>query len=373
MSEGQLFGGIFKGKKILVTGNTGFKGSWLTLWLNSLGASIIGYSLDPPTDPSLFEILKLEKNITQIKGDVRNKEYLQKTVEQFKPDIVFHLAAQPLVRSSYEEPHLTYETNVMGTVNLFEAVRNTDSVRVVVNITSDKCYKNREADYSYKEQDPMGGFDPYSSSKGCSELVTLAYINSFFSHGYVSLASVRAGNVVGGGDWAVDRIIPDCIRALVQEKPVLVRSPQAVRPWQHVLEPLSGYLWLAACMWQNDHKYDGAWNFGPNKESNITVKAVVESVINEWGSGRWEQSNQIKAQPHEAGLLMLDHSKARKLLLWQPIYGINRTLEVTTNWYKAYYDNSNIKQVTLANLNDYIKQAKKQNLSWTLVNQKVGV
>lgn len=366
-----LFSGVFKDRKVFITGHTGFKGSWLTLWLNLLGASVIGYSLEPPSQPNLFQILGLENKIIHIFGDVRDGKHLDKAISQHQPGIVFHLAAQPLVRYSYAEPHLTYETNVMGTVNLFEAVRNNPCVRVVVNITSDKCYENKEIDYAYQEEDPMGGFDPYSSSKGCAELVTTAYQRSFFEDIDIRLASVRAGNVVGGGDWAEDRLIPDCVRALEKGQAISVRNPKAVRPWQHVFEPLSGYLWLASQMWQHDHKFDGAWNFAPNNENNISVKQVVEAVIKGWGSGQWKEVHSDD-NLHEASLLKLDYSKAKNLLNWQPVYDIHEALLITTAWYKTYYENEeNIEEFTLRDIDNYVNQAKNNQLKWALTREKV--
>ena len=279
----------FEKKKILITGHTGFKGSWLTLWLTKLGAKVIGYSLEPPTKPSLFEILNLKEKIVHIIGDIKDEEKLKNIFKKYKPDIVFHLAAQSLVRFSYKEPKLTYETNVMGTLNVLEAVREAKSVKVVIIVTSDKCYENKEWVYGYRENDPLGGHDPYSSSKACAELVVEAYRNSFFNpknYGkthQVALATVRAGNVIGGGDWQVDRLIPDCVKALSKGKPIKIRNPNAIRPWQHVLEPLSGYLLLVQKMWKEPTKYCEAWNFGPYEKDIATVKEIVEKVINLWG------------------------------------------------------------------------------------------
>ncbi len=364
----ELFKGIFQDRKVLITGHTGFKGSWITFWLHHLGANIIGYSLEPPTSPSLFEDLSLEQKITHVTADVADEQKLKEVFDEYQPEIVFHMAAQPLVRYSYQEPVETYRTNVMGTVNLFEAVRNTPSVKVVVNITSDKCYENKEIDYAYKEDDPMGGFDPYSSSKGCAELVTAAYRQSFFKSSKVGLASVRAGNVVGGGDWALDRIIPDCIKALNNDQMIEIRNPQAVRPWQHVLEPLSGYLWLASRMWQDSHIFDGGWNFGPNDSNNITVEKVVDLVVKFWGSGSWGSSTS-DSQPHEAKLLKLDYTKAKELLGWMPVLDTQTTFKTTIEWYKAYSQKEDIELLTINDINNYVEQAKKNNLSWALTNR----
>jgi CDP-glucose 4,6-dehydratase len=360
------FGNFYAGKTVLITGHTGFKGSWLALWLELLGAAVIGFSLEPPTTPSHFESLRLKEHISHIIGDIREQNQLEEVFRIYKPEIVFHLAAQSLVRHSYVEPHLTYETNVMGTINVLEAVRKNSYVRVVVNITSDKCYDNKEWDYAYRENDAMGGFDPYSSSKGCAELVAAAYRNSFFHDRQgTRLASVRAGNVVGGGDWAEDRIIPDCIRALKESKPIIVRNPSAIRPWQHVLEPLSGYLWLARQMWNSGSCFDSGWNFGPNAQSNIKVKQIVEKVISVWGSGSWQGPNDSVTQPHEAKFLKLDCSKASTLLDWHPVLGIDETIQFTTAWFMDFYNDRNetIKRSTL-DIANYVFLAQTQHLIW---------
>lgn len=333
------FRDIYKNKEVLITGHTGFKGSWLSLWLTELGAKVIGYSLEPPTEPNLFESIGLEDKITHIIGDVRDEEHLTSIVEKYQPEFVFHLAAQSLVRLSYKEPKLTYETNVMGTVNVLEAVRKTKSVRVCVVVTSDKCYENREQVYGYRETDPMCGYDPYSSSKGCAELVISAYRRSFFkdygkTHN-VALSSVRAGNVIGGGDWGEDRIIPDCMRALSEGKSIAIRNPSATRPWQYVLEPLSGYLLLGVLMYKDGARYSEPWNFGPNEESIITVEELVKLVIKHWGGGAYTIST--SNQPHEASLLKLDASKACASLGWKQVYDVYEAVERTINWYKSFY------------------------------------
>ena len=367
---GQLFNNIYKGKKVLLTGHTGFKGSWLTLWLKQLGAEVIGYSLEPPTNPSLFEILNLEKEIIHVIGDIRNEKRLKETFKKYKPDIVIHMAAQPLVRYSYMNPKETYETNVIGTLNVFEAVKETETVRVVINVTSDKCYENKEWVYGYRENDPMGGYDPYSSSKGCAELLTSAYRNSFFNpENYgkthnVALASVRAGNVIGGGDWAEDRLIPDCIRALSKKETIYIRNPHATRPWQHVLEPLSGYLWLGALMWQDPTKYSEGWNFGPNDEDILTVEEIVKDVIKIWGNGEYVVNSDNRF--HEAKLLKLDISKAHFYLKWKPVYNAKKSLVETVNWYKTYFSNpEKIYDFTINQLLSYIKEAENKGLIWT--------
>ncbi|MBI4733711.1 MAG: CDP-glucose 4,6-dehydratase, partial [Rubrobacteridae bacterium] len=361
MTDAGLFNGVFKGKRVLVTGHTGFKGAWISIWLHSLGASVTGFALEPPSRPSLFEALGLNEKINHVTGDVGCFENLREVFDREKPEVVFHLAAQAIVRRSYIEPRQTFETNVMGTVNLLEAIRNCSSVRAAVVITSDKCYENKEWEFAYRESDRIGGFDPYSSSKGCAELVTSAYYNSFFKNdARVSLASVRAGNVVGGGDWAEDRIVPDCIRALQNRKSINIRNPQAIRPWQHVLEPLSGYLWLASKMWQDGDSFNGAWNFGPDAHSNITVREVAETIICEWGSGSWEGPKEIGTQPHEAKFLKLDFTKANNLLDWYPVYDVEQALRATTLWYRSYYKNpSGALRRTVDDIEIYFEEARR--------------
>lgn len=334
---------MYKGKTVLVTGDTGFKGSWLSIWLNRLGAKVIGYSLGPPTEPSMFEATNLSSKHIHVIGDVRNEKHLLSIFEKHQPAIVFHLAAQPIVRRSYKEPRLTYETNVMGTVNLLEAVRKTECTKVAMVITSDKCYHNKESPRGYKESDPMGGYDPYSSSKGCAELVVSAYRNSFFSHKTVTLASVRAGNVIGGGDWGEDRLVPDCIKSLSAGKEIVIRNPTSVRPWQHVCEPLGGYLLLGTRMYEDD-KFAGAWNFGPSEADAISVEEVVRRIIEYWGSGRYRIAPQVVA-PHEASLLKLDCGKARTLIGWKPTYTIDETLRETVAWYKEFYKKKAFKRL----------------------------
>jgi|Deesub1362A_J573_1020465.scaffolds.fasta_scaffold00600_9 CDP-glucose 4,6-dehydratase len=339
----RYFKEIYGKKKVLITGHTGFKGSWLSVWLMELGAEVIGYSLEPPTKPNLFESINLKDKVTHIIGDVRDEKHLTATFEKYQPEFVFHLAAQPLVRCSYKKPKLTFETNVMGTVNVLEAVRKTKNVRVCIIVTSDKCYENREQVYRYREVDPIGGYDPYSSSKGCAELVTNAYRRSFFNprncgkiHN-VALSSVRAGNVIGGGDWGEDRIIPDCVKALSNGETIIIRNPSATRPWQYVLEPLSGYLLLGALMFKKGTKYSDAWNFGPYDANNITVEELVKLVVKYWGGGTYTIDTSV--HPYEAKILKLDISKACALLGWKPLYDIHKTVERTINWYKNFYNN----------------------------------
>ena len=334
-------GHFYSGKRILITGHTGFKGSWLAIWLQSLGAEVIGFALDPFSERDNFVLSGIGSKIkADIRGDIRNGQLLKDVFAQYQPEIVFHLAAQPLVRLSYDIPVETYEVNVMGTINVMEAMRTTDSVKVGVMITTDKCYENREQIWGYRENEAMGGYDPYSSSKGAAEIAIASWRRSFFhpdkhaSHGK-SIASVRAGNVIGGGDWALDRIIPDCIKALEAEKAIEIRSPKAIRPWQHVLEPLSGYMLLASKMWNEPTKYCEGWNFGPNPESIATVWDVATKVVEDYGSGELlDMSN--PSDLHEAKLLMLDIAKARYQLGWQPKMNINQTVELTIDWYKRY-------------------------------------
>lgn len=348
---------FWRGRRVLITGHTGFKGSWLSLWLQKAGANVIGYALKPPTQPSLFEVADVAEGMISVEGDIREMGLLQKTIAQYRPEIIIHMAAQPLVRYSYQHPAETYATNVMGTVNLLEAVRQAKDIRVVVNITSDKCYENREWVWGYRENEAMGGRDPYSSSKGCAELVSAAYRNSYFSpktydDHRVGLASARAGNVVGGGDWADDRLIPDIIRAIMAGESVLIRSPNAIRPWQHVLEPLNGYLTLAENLWTSGATYAEGWNFGPNDEDVRPVSWIVEQLIQLWGEGaRWELDTQ--ANPHEATYLKLDCAKAKNRLKWSPKLDLATTLNWIVEWYRAYLNNENMRRLTETQIERY--------------------
>ncbi len=336
-----LFNNVFKGKTVLVTGHTGFKGSWLSIWLKELGTNIIGYALEPYTKADNYVVSQVGKQVTSVINDIRDYEKLKKVFDDYQPEIVFHLAAQPLVRLSYQQPKLTYDTNIGGTVNVLECCRLTDSVKVIINITSDKCYEENNLNRGYKETDRLGGYDPYSSSKACCEIITLAYRNSFFNvkefrKHKITLSSVRAGNVIGGGDWREDRLIPDCIRALKKNEPIGLRSPRSVRPWQYVLEPLGGYLLLASKMWQDGVKYSGAWNFGPENTSNISVEEVVKKVIKNWGSGEYKDlSKNLPNELHESKTLTLDISKVKEQLGWKPALNIDEAIEYTVNWYKA--------------------------------------
>ncbi|MHB8741998.1 MAG: CDP-glucose 4,6-dehydratase [Sulfuricaulis sp.] len=349
--------GFWKGKAVFITGHTGFKGSWLSLWLQSMGATVTGFSLPPPTDPSLFVVARVHQGMESINGDIRDLEQLQTAMQRCKPEIVVHMAAQSLVRYSYQDPIDTYSTNVMGTVNVLEAVRRVGSVKAVINVTSDKCYENREWVWGYRENEPMGGHDPYSSSKGCAELVTSAYRRSFFntddyaSHG-VALASVRAGNVIGGGDWARDRLIPDIIRAIEKRIPVLIRSPDAIRPWQHVLEPLSGYLLLAERLYREGVKYAEGWNFGPADTDAQPVRWIVQKLCDAWGDGAsWKPDTQTG--PHEAHYLKLDCSKARISLGWKPVWSLQQAIAKIVAWQKAASGNGNMRTLTLSQIADY--------------------
>jgi len=359
---------FWRGRRILLTGHTGFKGAWLSLWLSLLEAEVIGYSLPPPTVPSLFELARLNEVMTSVEGDVLDLEHLSQTISDYRPEIIIHLAAQALVRRSYVDPLETYATNIMGTVNLLEAVRLSQGVKAVIVVTSDKCYENREWCWGYREIDPMGGADPYSSSKGCAELITTAYRNSFFpatrysQHG-VALASVRAGNVIGGGDWAKDRLIPDIIKAFLNNQSVVIRNPQSLRPWQYVLEPLRGYLMLAEKLYDNGIDYADAWNFGPSEYDHQTVFGILENIGALWGpQAKWEMGQ--GSQPHEANMLKLDCSKARLRLGWQPVVNLTKAIDWTVSWYKVFQDNPNgVRKISESQINEYHKIIKSCRLS----------
>lgn len=359
--------GIYKGKKILVTGHTGFKGCWLSRWLVELGAEVIGYSLEPPTDPNLFEVIKLEDKITHIIGDVREQKHLQEVFRRHKPEFVFHLAAQSSVRVSYKEPKLTYETNIMGPVNILETIRTSDSVRVCIVITSDKCYENKERVDGYKETDVLGGYDPYSSSKACAELVVSAYRRSFFNpkaYGkthHVALSSARAGNIIGGGDWTKDRLVVDCVKALSRNETIVIRNPEATRPWNYVLESLSGYLWMAGFMHKHAASYSDAWNFGPLDKKCMSVEELVNLIIKIWGKGSYRIDS--SSHPHEAVLLHLDINKAINLLGWKPVYNTREALRRTINWYKFFYNKASAEQLdeaVLAEIKEYSNRMNKE-------------
>jgi len=348
---------FWQGKRVFLTGHTGFKGGWLSLWLQQLGAVVTGYALEAPTTPSLFEVAGVARGMVSIIGDVRDGEALKRAMAEARPEIVIHMAAQPLVRYSYVNPVETYATNVMGVVNLLEAVRATPGVRSVVNVTSDKCYENREWPWGYRENEAMGGYDPYSNSKGCAELVTAGYRSSFFNaekyaeHG-IALGSGRAGNVIGGGDWALDRLIPDMLRAIGAGQPVMIRNPHSIRPWQHVLEPLSGYLTLAEKLYTEGPVHAEGWNFGPHDIDAKPVEWIIERMTQEWGAGAsWQLDGQN--HPHEATYLKLDCSKARGQLGWHPRWDIGQTIAKIVEWHKACDQGADMREFTLAQITTY--------------------
>lgn len=360
MNNIDIFNKFYQGKRILITGHTGFKGSWLSIWLHELGAEVIGVANDPFTERDNYTLSGIGKKIkADIRADIRDGKRMKQIFAEYNPEIVFHLAAQPLVRLSYDIPIETYETNVMGSINIMEAIRSTDSVKVCVMITTDKCYENKEQIWGYRENESMGGYDPYSSSKGAAEIAINSWRRSFFNpidYGtkhHVSLASVRAGNVIGGGDWALDRIIPDCIKALEAGKDIEIRSPKAIRPWQHVLEPLSGYMLLASKMWEEPTKYCEGWNFGPRMESVTLVWDVATKVIKNYGKGKLKDLSDPNAL-HEAKLLMLDITKAQVHLGWTPRMNINQCIELVVDWYKKYKDTKNVYSLCLDEIIRYI-------------------
>lgn len=367
-----LFSGVYKGKIVLVTGHTGFKGAWLALWLHLLGARVIGFASAPPTIPSLFDLIGLGNLITHVSGDVRDQKQVVEVFRVHQPDIVFHLAAQSLVRYSYDDPVETYATNVMGTVNLLEAIRVTPRVRVCVNVTSDKCYENREWEYAYREIDSLGGCDPYSSSKGCAELVTAAYRKSFFEkckNRIVGVSSARAGNVIGGGDWASDRLIPDCVRALSGGGDLQLRNPDSVRPWQYVLDPLAGYLWLGACLFNSPGKFEGSWNFGPDGMSTIPVRDVVRQVLTCWGGESESLKIEIQMSDdkrHEAHILRLDTTKARTRLKWHPLFELSEAIAETMAWYMRQHRDhrASLRETTISCIIRYVEKAMEKKAVW---------
>jgi CDP-glucose 4,6-dehydratase len=343
---------FWAGRRVLLTGHTGFKGSWLSLWLQSMGAELRGVALDPPTQPALFHVARVSAGMDHRIADIRDYEAVRALLSEFQPEVVFHMAAQPLVRRSYDHPIETYATNVMGTVHLLEAARQVGSVRAVVNITTDKCYQNREWVWGYREEEPMGGHDPYSSSKGCSELVSSAYRESFLREAGVAMATARAGNVIGGGDWAADRLVPDILRALQAQEPVLIRNPHAIRPWQHVLEPLSGYLLLAERLCREGQGEAEGWNFGPRDEDARPVQWIVEHLCTRWDTAaRW--ALQEGNHPHEANFLKLDISKARQRLQWAPRWSLEDALGRITSWHRAWLQGQDMRAFCLNQIAQY--------------------
>ena len=350
---------FWKNKKVFITGHTGFKGGWTVMWLHKLGAIVKGYALEPNTTVSLFEVARISETVESKIGNICDLDLLQKSLVDFAPEIVIHMAAQPLVRASYVDPVGTYQTNVMGTVNLFEAIRSCDSVKAVVNVTTDKCYQNNEREMGYREDEPMGGHDPYSNSKGCSELATLAYRQSFNEKSIVSLASARAGNVIGGGDWSNDRLIPDALKAFSSNNPLIIRNPLATRPWQHVLEPIAGYLELAEKLYLYNDNFAEGWNFGPNDEDCKSVGEVIDLLIKKWPTKALKLVQD--AQPHEAQLLKLDISKAKERLDWRPHLCLERTLDSIISWHKSWLNGDDMKNVTFNQINDYEIQLKEHH------------
>ncbi|MEA5113419.1 MAG: CDP-glucose 4,6-dehydratase [Geobacteraceae bacterium] len=351
---------FWRGKRVFVTGHTGFKGSWLCLWLHALGAKVTGYALEPLPGPNMYEMCGINDLMTSIINDIRDLPQVKDAVDSASPEVVIHMAAQPLVRVSYAEPVDTYSTNVMGTVNILEAVRHCKSVRSFVNVTTDKCYENKEWYWGYRETEPFGGFDPYSNSKACSELVTAAYRSSYFNasdygrHG-VGIASARAGNVIGGGDWAVDRLIPDCVRALLKKEKIIVRNPASIRPWQHVLEPLSGYLTLAQRLHEDGPAYADGWNFGPSDEDAKPVEWIVKAMCDRWGEGA-EFVVDKGNHPHEANYLKLDCSKARMKLGWRPRWNLDGAINRIIEWTKAYKDGKEMKDISLRQIEEFCSE-----------------
>ena len=344
---------FYSGKKVLITGHTGFKGSWLCRVLSMVGADVTGYSLVPPTNPNLFQIADIEKDICSIIGDVRNLEELDKVFTKVQPEVVFHLAAQPIVRESYKNPVYTYETNVMGTVNLMECIRLHPCVKSVLNVTTDKVYKNNEWEWGYREDEPLDGHDPYSNSKSCSELVTHSYKNSFFDSNSVRVSTARAGNVIGGGDFASDRIIPDCIRATLRKEPIIVRNPNSIRPYQHVLEPIYAYLMIVQRQYE-DVKYEGYYNVGPNDSNCVSTGALVDMFCKKWGEGQtWEDKYQ--GGPYEANFLKLDCSKLKSIFQWKPYWNLETAIEKTVEWTKTYINDGDVAECMNRQIREFFK------------------
>lgn len=356
--SGNVHPDFWSGKKVFITGHTGFKGSWLSLWLQSLGSTVKGFALEPPTNPALFHEAKVASGMISEIGNINNLEALKKSMTDFNPEVLIHMAAQPLVRLSYQQPIETYMTNVIGTANVLESARSCTSLKAIVSVTTDKCYENKEWAWGYRENEPMGGHDPYSSSKGCAELVTAAYRSSFFSGtNSANLASARAGNVIGGGDWAEDRLIPDILKAFEKKEPVIVRNPLATRPWQHVLEPLSGYLVLAQHLYSEGESFAEGWNFGPKDEDCKSVSWILDKMVSKWGNGAsWELDK--NNNPHEAGYLKLDCSKAASKLHWHPSWNLEYTLDSIINWHQNWLSGKNMQENCLKEITAYQNYSK---------------
>ena len=351
--------GFWQGKRVFLTGHTGFKGSWLSLWLVSLGAEVKGYALNPPTSPSLFNEAQVGSIIDSQIGDIRDQDALYESMTSFNPDILVHMAAQPLVRYSYDAPIETYEVNVIGTAKVLEVARSCSNLKTIVNITTDKCYENDDRSEGYREDDSMGGYDPYSSSKGCAELVASAYRRSFLQEQGIGMASVRAGNVIGGGDWADDRLIPDILSSFEKNEPVVIRNPKAIRPWQHVLEPLSGYLILAQKLYGDQKEYAEGWNFGPNDNDSKPVDWILDKMISKWPNSSWKLD--VNSNPHEANFLKLDISKAKLQLGWKPVWELSYTLEKIIDWHRAWLDKKDMQAMCLAEIKEYTRDMNNEN------------
>ncbi len=367
VNQTSLFGGVYQNKKVLITGHTGFKGSWLALWLHQLGAQVAGYSAYLPSSPCNFQVLDLSSRIKHYENDTRDLGALRRAIMEFQPEIIFHLAAQPLVKKSYQEPRLTFESNLMGAVNLLECLKDAPCVKAVVVITSDKSYRNKEWEWGYREDDELGGDDPYSASKACVEIACRCYQSSFFKNNPgLNIATTRAGNVIGGGDWAEDRIVPDCIRALSQNTTIVIRSPQATRPWQHVLEPLSGYLWLGRQLLVEPQPHDGhAYNFGPDSKVIQPVAEMVKEIIKHWGAGSVQLENNDNNQK-ECTLLKLNCDKALHKLHWRAILNFEETIKLTVDWYRRYYFGGvNMFDMSNSQIEYYVNKAVEENLAWT--------
>src|SRR5664280_2109774 len=371
----QLFDSYYSHRRVFITGHTGFKGSWLMQWLLLLGAEVTGYSIGVPTQPSLYESLGLSGQIQDVRGDVRRSQDVQTAMDQAAPEVIIHMAAQALVLPSYADPLTTFETNVMGTANGLEAARHCPSVRSVVVVTTDKCYANNEWPYGYREADALGGHDPYSASKAAAEMVVASYRSSFFDVGEApkkraGVASVRSGNVIGGGDWAADRLVPDCMRALMEGNPIVVRNPGSIRPWQYVLEPLSGYLWLGALLAPDPATYGGAWNFGPDPEGAVSVEQLVGQVCQAWGgAARFETATSAQALS-EAGILRLDCTKARSQLGWRPVYDVGEAIQHTMTWYHSTMEDAGqAAPLTVRSIGDYAQAARAKGVSWAATDQ----